>query len=569
MARFAFALSVANTLLFYHIPQNSQKTVKSTAELEVELNATYAFDAITEAGANLEPRSGPGLQGLVNLGNSCYMNSIVQLLASLQEVRSRYASPVATNKDGNSKLLPPDQAMLDLTTQFSKVISALTSGVFACPLSETDSDTNPKYRISPNLFKHVIGKDHIEFRTSHQQDAAQFLQYLLEQLDRAEAKTAQDEVPTSHWMSFGLTERLLCTADQGVKYKEQPAETVWSLRIPMDKAVPIEKEPDPKRQKQEDDDCTKKDEDDLVSKIALTTCIQEWAQPTTVDDMRWSHLNSTALTQVTSRFRSFPKYLVLQIQRYELGPDWQPKKLQVELDVDSTLDLSSWKSTGPQEGENLVPDEPEATAAATAPAIDEAAVSQLQDMGFSRNACIRALTAVGGGSNVEAAMNWVFEHNTDPDFNDPLPESGETATSSGGFDEAVVESLVASLGCFTSDQVRAALKETGGAADRAADWLFSHMDDLNSAIAAVNDKNATGSSANSSKLPLDDGPGQYTLMGMVSHIGKHTGSGHYVAHILKDNEWIIFNDEKVAKSAEPPIPHAYLYLYQRTDTLSG
>ena len=50
-----------------------QKTVKSTAELEVELNANYAFDAITEAGASLKPMSGPGLQGLQNLGNSCYM----------------------------------------------------------------------------------------------------------------------------------------------------------------------------------------------------------------------------------------------------------------------------------------------------------------------------------------------------------------------------------------------------------------------------------------------------------------------------------------------------------------
>jgi ubiquitin carboxyl-terminal hydrolase 5/13 len=50
-----------------------RKTVKSTAELEVELNANYAFDAITEAGGALTPVSGPGQQGLQNLGNSCYM----------------------------------------------------------------------------------------------------------------------------------------------------------------------------------------------------------------------------------------------------------------------------------------------------------------------------------------------------------------------------------------------------------------------------------------------------------------------------------------------------------------
>ena len=53
-----------------------QKTVKSTAELEVELNATYAFDAITESGSSLVPVSGPGLQGLQNLGE-CFIVGIV------------------------------------------------------------------------------------------------------------------------------------------------------------------------------------------------------------------------------------------------------------------------------------------------------------------------------------------------------------------------------------------------------------------------------------------------------------------------------------------------------------
>jgi ubiquitin carboxyl-terminal hydrolase 5/13 len=97
------------------------------------------------------------------------------------------------------------------------------------------------------------------------------------------------------------------------------------------------------------------------------------------------------------------------------------------------------------------------------------------DMGFSLNGCKRALMAVGG-SDAEVAMNWIFEHNMDSDFNDPLPESsGASAAPAGEDDDAVVMSLVESLGCFTIEQVRTALKETNGAADRAADWLFSHM----------------------------------------------------------------------------------------------
>jgi ubiquitin carboxyl-terminal hydrolase 5/13 len=55
----------------------------------------------------------------------------------------------------------------------------------------------------------------------------------------------------------------------------------------------------------------------------------------------------------------------------------------------------------------------------------------------------------------------------------------------------------------------------------------------------------------------------------ISHIGKNTGSGHYVCHVKRDGKWIIFNDEKVALSENPPIPHAYLYLFQRSDTIGS
>ncbi|KAL7558141.1 hypothetical protein ACA910_003352 [Epithemia clementina (nom. ined.)] len=62
--------------------------------------------------------------------------------------------------------------------------------------------------------------------------------------------------------------------------------------------------------------------------------------------------------------------------------------------------------------------------------------------------------------------------------------------------------------------------------------------------------------------PLEDSTtcSTYQLMGLISHIGKHTGSGHYVAHVLVPGQqpssrpqWIIFNDEKVAESEHPPV----------------
>lgn len=90
---------------------------------------------------------------------------------------------------------------------------------------------------------------------------------------------------------------------------------------------------------------------------------------------------------------------------------------------------------------------------------------------------------------------------------------------------------------------------------------------MDGAIASLQDKSIETEA--SSNIELDDGPGKYKMVGTISHIGKNTGSGHYVAHIKRDGQWVIFNDEKVALSENPPIPHAYLYLYERVSTMES
>ena len=48
-------------------------------------------------------------------------------------------------------------------------------------------------------------------------------------------------------------------------------------------------------------------------------------------------------------------------------------------------------------------------------------------------------------------------------------------------------------------------------------------------------------------------------------MGSNTSCGHYVCHVRKQGRWVLYNDQKVAVSEEPPLALGYMYLYKRTD----
>lgn len=88
----------------------------------------------------------------------------------------------------------------------------------------------------------------------------------------------------------------------------------------------------------------------------------------------------------------------------------------------------------------------------------------------------------------EMAMNWVLDHMGDADFNDPLPSPKASSCAAPAAAAAAADptavAMLTSFG-FTERQAEGSLKATGGDAARAADWLYSHMDDLDAAVAEV------------------------------------------------------------------------------------
>lgn len=576
---------LAQHLVHFGINMNSmKKTDKSLNELQVGLNLSYEFDAITESGKSLTPISGAGYIGFKNLGNSCYMNSVLQLIFALPELKSRYfeaAETIFCTCNEN----PAD----DFSAQMAKLARAILSDRYK---KTQDEEKDAALELRPSTFRTLVGKGHADFSTGQQQDAVEYFQYLLEIMTRNERvasgrigplvnggdeKLAQ--LPTASLFKFKFEDRVECLASHKVKYVPRD-DSMLQLQIPLEAATNATQVQEyqvleQKRQRLADGGestaAPGKDEGEkIIPNVPFQACIEKTLAPELLEDFLSSATGKKGPAQKLVRFKTFPRYLLVQMRRYYAGEDWTPKKLDVIVNVPETLSLSRFLGTGLSAGEELLPEDPVSSTGSTAsPASvtpDEALVAQLVSMGFSENGCKRAAVATGN-SNAEAAMEWIFSHMEDSDFNDPLVDSAATATASDdSFNMDQVEMLTG-MG-FSETQVKCALRQTDRNPDRAAEWLFSHMDDLDAAVAMCESESAAASAGNStddSSTHLDTTSGEYSLVGFVSHIGKNTNSGHYVCHLKKDGKWIIFNDDKVALSEEPPFGSGYLYLFRRND----
>jgi len=551
-----------------------EKTDKTLAEMEVDLNQNYDWSRICESGDKpLERLRGPGLVGLKNLGNSCYMNSTVQLLMSLPETKARYFDP-----DMKIRQQAPSDAPTYLVTQIAKLVTGLLGDRYAPSWKDGDDEDDPKLLVAPQMFRALIGKKHQEFSSGRQQDAGEFLQYFLEQIARGERTTLGSRLdagrPFASLFEFAIEERFQENDGQKrVKYTRNK-QNMFGLVTKLEDAENLAEvtawkasqselgEKDAKKPKRDGDI------EELKPLILLPVILERFAA---ADD---SIAFRGATATKTCRLATMPRYLLVQIQRYYLDEKWCPNKLDCKVPMPDTLNLEYLRGKGLQPSETAMPeDDSGGSAAGGAPQTvepagqpDDLIVAQLLSMGLQENAAKRASLAVqNSGADVAAA--WYFEHSEDPDINDPLPQGGE-AGGGGTTDQADPE-MVATLACmgFAEVHVVAALKNCGNNAERAADWLFSHSDNLDGAVTALSAGGGGEREEGGTSTDYDDGKGEYSLVGFVSHMGRHTSHGHYVCHMKrgKDNGWVIFDDQKVARSEAPPLDLGYVYLYRRQD----
>jgi ubiquitin carboxyl-terminal hydrolase 5/13 len=547
---------LAQHLSFFGIDFSSlKKTELTTAEKELDQNTNFDWNRIQESGKESEPLFGPGYTGLINLGNSCYLASIMQTVFSTRDFSLRY---FGTQKLDEAFERAPADPTVDLNMQLVKLGHGLLSGKYSTPVKEAceadeceNATLKPRQEgIPPRMFKTLIGTGHPEFSSTRQQDALEFFQHLLDHVERSNAGNPQ--LDPSRCFKFCVEERILCPSGK-VSYNKR-IDNVLSLNIPLhatinkDEVAAFEK----KKAEKESAGENFNNEEIVRPRVPLSACLASFSAPEEVHEFYSTALHAKTTAVKTAGLATFPDYLVLHMRKFVMEAGWVPKKLDVFIDVPDIIDISHMHSKGLQPGEELLPENVQ-----RGPSASEAIVSQLAAMGFPRLHCEKAAINTSN-TGVEDAMNWLLSHMEDPDIDTPISTGRQNDTKlKPPVDEGLVDTLVG-FG-FEADVARKALRATGGIIERAAEWIFSQPQD-----SIGMDLDASSNSAPStSDQALPNGEGKYKLMAFVSHMGTSTQCGHYVAHILKEGRWVIFNDCKVAASCEPPKDMGYLYFFER------
>lgn len=123
----------------------------------------------------------PGTQGLANLGNTCYMNASIQVLSNMPSVADYFVSKKYELEINHSNVLGMNG---EVATQFGKLLKQIWND-------------NPSTwgLIAPLAFKNTCSKHNEQFVGFRQQDAQEFLAFLLDGLHEDLNRILQKPIP--------------------------------------------------------------------------------------------------------------------------------------------------------------------------------------------------------------------------------------------------------------------------------------------------------------------------------------------------------------------------------------
>ncbi|CDO96214.1 unnamed protein product [Kluyveromyces dobzhanskii CBS 2104] len=482
-----------DVLEFWGVEVPIKSKEKTLVELQVEQSLKWDFQMVDSKGKGLEQlQSGPeyGL-GLLNLGNSCYLNSVLQVLLN-GGVHNWNLN------DLGSFPLDVVYPRTNLCCQLIKLRDAMTEQQSRYPGG-----------VKPSTFKKVIGGSHEEFSSGRQQDSLEFFTYLCEKLDKEIFKNTSTN--PNDLFRFTLQDKIKCSDCNKVKFMDQVSEVI---QLPLKKT------------------------DDVQS---LSDRLNDYFNGEMIE-YRCPTTKEMTLASKTPAFTSFPRTLIVNPIRIELI-NWQPSKTSEPVTVpgvrdDLLLDITSFKSVGLSDGEEELKEEESGSVQ-----FNESFLQQLQEMGFSLNAAKRALFATGN-SDPNSAMEWLFQHMEDTDINSDFQPPAQSKEKHHVDPDAL--SNLTSMG-IDPKLSRKALILNNGDVNASVEWVFSHVDDDGELPADEKSEDQSKKAYGVSSSSVTSA--KYKLSAVICHKGNSVHSGHYVAFIKKivkgTEQWVLYNDEKI------------------------
>ncbi len=515
--------------------------------MNLDVNINLTLSKTIEEGKVLIPLYGPGKTGLENLGNSCYLNVIVQILFSLENFKKWYFDNAIEHL--NSCYKHPSECYL---CQMSKIMYGLHSGFYSqkktrqLPSTEEGKEGEiEEYQdgIKPSSFKLFFGKDHAEFSTNKQQDAFEYMNYLLEQLKKYDKVR---NINPLKLFEFQIEVRLECNECNSVKYRK-------SIQNNLQLSVSNWKE-----KKDENSECT------------LDDCLQNFLAEEYVDLDCPICKKKTKWTK-TQRILNYPKYLILNFERFVY--DWVPLKLECKFNTkldDFDLKILNREHSKPDEkiiesGLDELNEEEEKE-----PEFKEEDINFLLQCGIPELGAKWALYK--NYNNPEIAIEWYCENSEKEEYKKPLPKIKVKSNKNEDNDN---ENLLYKDGVknlmgmgFTKGKAISALKLKNGNIEDALDLLINDYDSIKVDDSYKNNKNFNYENQynkygiDESKLLNKNNGYLYDLYACIYHLGKDQKNCHYVCNIKDNNVWDYYDDLNVKVMENPPFEKASIYFFK-------